>query len=268
MMGKYIKTTLLFLLLWMGGALSYGQSNFCGIENKVLQDGEKITFKVFYNLSAIWIGAGEAEFTTTEKKHKGKDAYHIVGTGRTYKSYDWIFRVRDRYESYIDKETLMPLRFLRDVDEGGYKFTNDVRFDRSRNVAYSSGKEFKTPQCVQDVLSAVYYARNIDYSKYAVGAKIPFSLFLDDEVFFLHIRYLGKEIVKTRYGTFNAIKIAPLLIEGTIFKGGEDMMIWVSDDDNKIPLRIDSPILVGSVKVDMIDYKNLRYPLSSLIKKR
>ncbi len=268
MVGKYIKATFLLLILWMGGLSVNAQNNFCGIDNKVMKNGEKITFKVFYNLSAIWVGAGEAVFTTTEKKFKGKDTYHIVGTGKTYSSYDWIFKVRDQYESYIDKKTLMPLQFLRDVDEGGHKFTNDVSFDRSRNVAHSNGKDFKTPQCVQDVLSAIYYARNIDYSKYSVGAKIPFSLFLDDEVFFLHIRYLGKETIKTRYGTFRAIKIAPLLIEGTIFKGGEDMMIWVSDDENKIPLRIDSPILVGSVKVDMIDYQNLRYPLNSLIKKR
>lgn len=247
---------------------SLSAQGFCGIDNKVMNHGEKITFNVYYNLSAIWVGAGEAIFTTTEKKYQGKDAYHIVGTGRTFKSYDWIFRVRDTYQTYIDQQTLMPLRFLRDVDEGGYKFKNDVSFDRQRNLAYSNNKTFKTTECIQDVLSAIYYARNIDYSQYKIGAKIPFSLFLDDEVFSLYITYLGKETIKTRYGTFKAIKIAPLLIEGTIFKGGDEMMIWVSDDQNKIPLRIDSPILVGSIKVDMMAYENLRYPLSSLIKKR
>lgn len=258
----------LFLALLVLISNVNAQNTFCGIQNKAIHPGEKLTFKVYYNVSALWVGAGEAIFTTKETKYEGRDAYHIVGTGSTYKSYDWFFKVRDRYETYIDKEKLLPLRFLRDVNEGGYSFTNDVRFDHAANKANSKGKEFKTPACVQDVLSAIYYARNIDYSKYKVGSRIPFSLFLDDEVFFLHIRYLGKEKIKTKYGTFNAIKIAPLLIEGTIFKGGDEMMVWVSDDENKIPLRVDSPILVGSIKVDMIDYENLAFPLTSLIKKR
>ncbi|MEK0750762.1 DUF3108 domain-containing protein, partial [Mycobacterium ulcerans] len=96
------------------------------------------------------------------------------------------------------------------------------------------------PDCVQDVLSAIYYARNIDYDRYKPGDKIPFSLFLDDEVYDIYIRYLGKEQVNTRYGTFNAIKFKPLLIKGTIFEGGEQMTVWVSDDHNKVPLRVDS----------------------------
>lgn len=257
-----------FFVCLIASSSLHAQNTFCGIENKAINPGEKLTFKVYYNVSALWVGAGEAIFTTRETKYEGRDAYHIVGTGSTYKSYDWFFKVRDRYETYIDKERLLPLRFLRDVNEGGYSFTNDVRFDHNLNKAKSKGKEFKTPACVQDVLSAIYYARNIDYSKYKVGSRIPFSLFLDDEVFFLHIRYLGKEKIKTKYGTFNAIKIAPLLIEGTIFKGGDEMMVWVSDDENKIPLRVDSPILVGSIKVDMIAYENLAFPLTSLINKR
>jgi hypothetical protein len=89
-------------------------------------------------------------------------------------------------------------------------------------------------------------------------------MFLDDEVFNMYIRYLGKEDIKTRYGKFRAIKFKPLLIKGTIFEGGEKMTVWVSDDANKIPVRIESPITVGSVKVDMMGYKNLRYPLTSL----
>lgn len=267
-MRSLLLTAFSLLFLLSNSTILNAQNNFCGIQNRVLKDGEEITYKVYYNLSALWVGAGEAVFTTKATNYQNKKAYHIVGVGKTYKSYDWIFRVRDRYETYIDRETLMPLRFLRDVDEGGYKFKNDVRFDRSKNVAYSNNKSFKTPTCVQDVLSTIYYARNIDYSKYKIGDKIPFSMFLDDEVFNLYIRYLGKEQIKTRYGTFNTIKIAPLLIDGTIFKGGDQMMVYVTDDNNKIPVRIDSPILVGSVKVDMIDYKNLRYPLTSLVKKR
>ena len=188
--------------------------------------------------------------------------------GVTYSSYDWIFKVRDKYETYLDSKTLLPLMFIRNVNEGGYKFTNHVTFDQVKHKAVSEKKTFDVPDCVQDILSAIYYARNIDYNKYKAGSKIPFSMFLDDHVYDLYIRYVGKEKVNTKYGTFNAIKIAPLLIKGTIFKGGEDMVVWVSDDKNHIPLRVSSPILVGSVKVDMMSYDHLKYPLSSLIKKR
>jgi len=244
------------------------QNDFCNTANKCVQAGEKLNFKVYYNLSAIWVAAGEANFTTKQETLNGRSVFHIIGDGATYKSYDWIFRVRDRYETYIDAQTMLPLRFIRNVDEGGYKFTNNVVFDQEQHKAYSNKKTFNVPRCVQDVLSAIYYARNIDYSRYKPGSKIPFSMFLDDQVYHLYIRYVGKERIKTRYGTFNAIRITPLLIKGTIFKGGEDMVVWVSDDDNHIPLRVDSPILVGSVKVDMMGYSNLRYPLSSLIKKK
>ena len=125
---------------------------------------------------------------------------------------------------------------------------------------------FKVPDCVQDVVSAVYYARNVDYSKYKPNDKIPFTMFLDNEVFNMYIRYLGKETVKTKYGKFKAIKFKPLLVKGTIFEGGEKMTVWVTDDPNHVPVRIESPIVVGKVKVDMMSSRNLRYPLSSLIK--
>lgn len=91
---------------------------------------------------------------------------------------------------------------------------------------------------------------------------------LDNEVHNLYIKYEGREVIKTKYGRFNAIKFKPLLIKGTIFEGGEKMTVWVTDDANKIPIRIESPIVVGSVKVDMMGYKGLRYPMTALISKR
>ena len=123
------------------------------------------------------------------------------------------------------------------------------------------------PDCVQDVMSAVYYARNIQFDKYQVNDKIPFSMFLDNQIYNIYIKYLGKEVVKTKYGRFNAIKFKPLLVKGTMFEGGEKMTVWVTDDENHIPVRIESPIVVGSVKADMMDFANLRHPLSSLVEK-
>lgn len=90
-------------------------------------------------------------------------------------------------------------------------------------------------------------------------------MYLDDEIYHLYIRYMGKEKVKTKYGKFNAIKFKPLLVKGTMFEGGEKMTAWVTDDANRLLLRVESPISVGSIKVDMMSYKNLRYPLKSLV---
>lgn len=239
-------------------------NDFCGIRNNSFVAGEQLTFTVYYNVAGVFVNAGTASFTNTLERLAGKSVYHIVGVGTTNPSYDWIYKVRDRYETYIDTGSLQPLKFIRNVDEGGYKKYENITFNRSANTAVTTNGVYKVPGCVQDVVSAIYYARNINFDKYKPGDRIPFSMFLDNEVYNMYIRYLGKEDVKTKYGKFRAIKFKPLLIKGTIFEGGEKMTVWVSDDKNQIPLRIESPIVVGSVKVDMMSYKNLRYPLNSL----
>ncbi|MBS1730882.1 MAG: DUF3108 domain-containing protein [Bacteroidetes bacterium] len=239
--------------------------DFCGLRNHTFSAGESLTYNVYYNVAGLYVNAGVAMFNVNLDRLNNKPVFHVVGTGRTNSSYDWIFKVRDRYESFFDTMNLQPLKFIRNVDEGGYKKNENVAFNQQTNTAITNDGVFKVPNCVQDVLSSIYYARNIDFKKYQVGDRIPFSMFLDNEVFNLYIRYLGKETIKTRYGKFNAIKFKPLLIKGTIFEGGEKMTVWVSDDNNHVPLRIESPIAVGSIKVDMMGYKNLRYALSSLI---
>ncbi|HEY8388250.1 MAG TPA: DUF3108 domain-containing protein [Parasegetibacter sp.] len=240
----------------------------CGLKNTAFQAGESITLKVFYTLAGIYVGAGEATFTTTLKKLNNKPVYHVVAQGGTYSFYDKFFKVRDRYETYIDTAHLIPYKFIRNIDEGGYKKYENVSFNRTANTAVTTNGVTKVPECVQDVISMVYYARNLDFDKYKEGDKIPFSMFIDDEVHNLYMRYLGKETVKTKYGKFKAIKFKPLLIKGSVFEGGENMTVWVSDDANRLPLRIESAISVGSIKVDMSQYRNLRYPLSSLISVR
>ncbi len=240
--------------------------DFCTIRNTSFLTGESLTFKVFYTLAGVYVGAGEATFNLGLEKLANKPVYHIIGDGKTYSFYDSFFKVRDRYESFIDTATLQPYRFIRNVYEGGYKKYENVTFDQNANTAVTNQGVFKVPNCVQDVLSSIYFARNIDFNKYKVEDKIPFAMFLDNETYNLYIRYMGKENIKTKYGNFRAIKFKPMLIKGTIFEGGEKMTVWVSDDANKIPLRVESPISVGSVKVDMMGFKNLRYPLSSQIK--
>jgi len=244
------------------------QSNFCSIKNSTTQDGEEITYTIFYSFAGAYVNAGSTTFTNKLEKFNGRTVYHVTGLGGSNTKYDWIYKVRDRYESYIDTQTMQPLKFMRDVQEGSTKKNETVSFNQSNNTAVTATGTYKIPNCVQDVLSTIYYARNIDFEKYKKGDKIPFQMFLENQVYDLYIRYLGKEDVKTKYGKFNAIKFKVLLIPGTIFKGGEDMVVWVSDDQNHIPVRIESQILIGSIKVDMTSYKNLRYPLSGVVPKK
>ena len=263
---KSLRSVFFIFLIVISFPLRAGDG-FCGIHNTSFQDTETITFKVMYSLVGD-LSAGEVTFSSNLEMLNGKPVYHLTGDGKTYPFYDKIFKVRDKYESYIDTATLQPYKFVRNVYEGGYKKYENITFNKNTNTAITNDGVFKVPDCIQDVLSAIYYARNIDFNKYKPGDKIPFSVFLDNELYEMYIRYFGKETIKTKYGKFKAIKFKPLLIKGTLFEGGEKMTVWVSDDQNHIPVRIESPITVGKVKVDMIGHRNLRHPLTSLVSLR
>lgn len=261
-MKKFVFILLLTVLTF--SRLSAGD-DFCGVRNTAFTAGENLTFTVFYSVAGIYVNAGTANFITTVESMNNKPSYHIVATGTSNSSYDWIFKVRDRYETYIDTTNLQPLKFIRKVDEGGYTKYENITFNQQTNTAISTKGVFNVPNCVQDVISSIYYARNINFNNMKPDDKIPFNLFLDNQVYNIYVRYLGKETIRTKYGKFRAIKFKPLLLKGSIFSGGEKMTIWVSDDANHIPLRIESPINVGTVKVDAMQWRNLRYPLTSLI---
>jgi hypothetical protein len=244
------------------------QDNFCGIRNVSFNVEEEVVFTVYYAVAGIYLNAGTATVTSKLETINNRPVYHITGEGKTNPSYDWIYKVRDRYETYIDTATMQPLKFIRNVNEGGYKKYQNITFNKTANTAITTDGVFKVPDCVQDVVSAMYYTRNLDLSQLKPEDKIPFSMFLDNEVFNMYIRYVGKEEIKTKYGKFKAIKIKPLLLKGQIFEGGEKMTVWVTDDMNHIPVRIESPLVVGKVKIDMMSHHNLRHPLTSLIKRK
>src|SRR3990170_5417664 len=264
---KLLRVLTILLLTFITFPLKAG-NELCNIPNNAFNAGESLTFKVFYTVAGMYVGAGEAVFNSSLTRFNNRPVYHIVGEGKTFSFYDNFFKVRDKYETYIDTATLQPYKFIRNVYEGGYKKYENVTFNKVTNTAVTNDGVFKVPACVHDVLSAIYFSRNIDFDKFKPGDKIPFTLFLDKELFGMYIRFVGRETIKTKYGKFKAIKFKPLLIKGTIFEGGEKMTVWISDDKNKIPVRIESPISVGSIKVDMMNYKNLRHPLSSLINLR
>ncbi len=262
-----MKRILLLIILSVTWIPPLAAQGFCGITNSAFEDGEWLKYKVYYNVSFMYIGAGEVTFTTRLVNFQGHPSWHVVGKGRTFSTYDLFFKVRDQYESYIDTASMLPLEFIRNVSEGSYTKYNKVSFNHGKHTAISRNGTYQILRCTQDVISAIYYARNIDFNRYNPGDKIPFTMFLDDELYHIYIRYVGKETVTTHYGKFHAIVFKPLLIKGTIFEGGEKMKVWVSDDRNRIPLRINSPITVGSIKVDLVGYQNLRNPFSALIEK-
>jgi len=238
------------------------QSQF--VQNHAFQPQEKISYNVYYNVIGLYVNAGTATFTTSSEKIQDADVFHVVGEGSTNPHYDWIFKVRDRYESYFSTTDLQPVKFVRNINEGKYKKHEEVTFNHETNTAITNSGVYKVPENVQDVISIMYYARNINYDQYKSGDKIPFSMFLDNKVYNMYIHYMGKETIKTRYGKFNAIKLKPLLLKGSMFEGGEKMIIWVTDDVNHIPVRVESPIVVGSVKIDLMHYENLKFPITAL----
>jgi len=259
---------LVFCFLFFSGKPAPPEDTFCGIQNISYKVDEEVSFTVFYAVAGIYVNAGTATFTSRLETLNNRPVFHITGEGKTNSSYNLVYKVHDKYETYIDTATMQPLKFIRNVNEGGYKKYENITFNKSANTAVSTKGVFKVPACVQDVVSAMYYARNVDFSRLQPEDKIPFSMFLDNEVFNMYIRYVGKEVIKTKYGKFNAIKIKPLLLKGQIFEGGEKMTVWVTDDANHIPIRVESPLVVGKVKIDMMSYANLRHPLSSLIKRK
>jgi hypothetical protein len=257
--------------------LSHAQSN-CKVENKSFKAGEDLHFKIYYNWGAIWMAAGESNFKVELAEMSSKSVYHFVGIGATYPKYDWFFKVRDKYESYADTSSLKPLRFKREANEGGSFTYDDYVFNTRKSKVYTVERRNKKPikvdsvsitQCTNDVMTAIYYARSLDFSKYKANDTIPITFVLDGEVFPSYIRYLGKEVITSELlGKVRCIKFRPKLVEGTIFKGGEGMTVWVTDDENKIPVYVETPIIVGTVKVKLSSYSNLKYKLNCQIENK
>ncbi len=258
--------------------LSAETNSQCFDVNFAFQEDEKIEYQVYYNLGFIWLNAGYVDFLVKPGSHIGHPVYHLDAWGASHSTYDWIFKVRDRYQCYLDKQTLRPLWFLRENYEGGFEVNNQYNFDQDNQKVFSSTENSDRPfkqdtidiqPCTFDVLSVVYFCRNLDFSKMTPGDSIPLSSILDNEVFDLYVRYLGKETIKTKEGKrYRCIKFSALLIEGTIFKGGEDLFIWVTDDLNRVPVLVEAKILIGSVKAYLYKMSGLRNPVTSIVSKK
>ena len=242
----------------------------CFMENKTFQGGEEIAYKLYYNWGIMWLSAGEVSFKVNDMGSQ----YHVAVAGRTYKSYEWFFKVRDYYDTYIDKNSLLPKTAIRNVREGKYRLYDEITFDQENKKASSlrgktkdvaTKKNYNLGECMHDMLSVIYYSRNIDFESYKEGEEFPVKIFMDKEVWPLNVKYKGKQSRKKvkGKGRFNTIKFSPQVVSGRVFKEGEEMMVYVSDDKNRIPLLIESPVSVGSVKAVLKNYKGLKYNMTA-----
>jgi len=260
---KIFFLTPLFLLM------SFSLQSQCVIHEKAFTSGEVIRYNAFYNWGLIWINAGSVVFRVDSRQFDGQDVYHLFGYGSSHSSYDWIFKVRQRYQSYIDTKTLLPLWYERDVVEGNYTAHEDYRFNYNTNQIRTFVQKRQNPgvsgtlpitPCLFDIMSAIYYFRSVDVSNFRVGDKVPINIVLDSNTYQLYIRYLGKEEVQTRDRIkFNCLKFAVQLVEGTVFKAGEEALIWVTDDKNKVPVVVEAPIIVGTVKAVLVETEGLKH---------
>lgn len=266
----------LFLLVFLCHGAEFQAEGQCFDNRKVFSPGEEVTYHAYYNWGFIWINAGIVTFGVEKDNWDGKPAWHLKSYGSTYKAYDQFFKVRDSFDVWVDPHSLQPLEFHRKTNEGSYHAHFHYRFDQEDRVVSASISKrgspyrdttFTWPECSYDLLSMVYQARNIDFSQYEINEKIPIKLIVDGEVYNLYIRFLGKEVVKEdRSGRkFRCLKFSPLLVEGTIFEEGEDMTVWVTDDDSRIPIIVEAKILVGSVKAVFVEAKGLKNPMSAEI---
>lgn len=197
---------------------------------------------------------------------QGRNTFHIKGEGRSSRAMDFFFKVRDDFETYIDMEAIVPLKFIKKIEEGGYKSTDFVTFDHNKNVAFSKKGSMAFPQFSQDLISVLYYARTLDYQNAKPGDLFPIVFYFDNQIYNFKLKYLGKDEIRTDLGKFKAIKLQPQLIVDRVFKDSDDMTIWISDDENLIPLRVESEIMIGSMRGDITGYSGLRNPVSSRIK--
>lgn len=256
------KALLIFLII------ASGYSGFAQKE-PAFDTGESFKFRMSYS---NWLTAGNATLTVKDAKIKGKDVYHVVGKGWTTGMIKWFFKVKDKYESYFDRETTLPYKFVRNIDEGGHKKDIEINFDQENHKAFVNNKKHKTKRTIdtapniQDMVSTFYYLRNnLDTDSLTPGDEVRIDMFFDEENYGFKLKYLGEEIIDTEFGNIETLKFRPYVMAGRVFKEEESLTLWVSKDKNKVPLRIKADLAVGSLRADLESFKGLKHPFKILI---
>jgi len=236
-------------------------------KESAFQEGEWFKFKMSYS---GFLKAGNATLSLNETKLDGKPVFHVVGKGWTTGLIKAFFKVKDRYESYFDKETGVPYKFIRKIDEGGHTKDIEIKFDQKKKIAEVNNKKKKktktvaTEQDVQDMVSMYYHLRNsIEIASLTQGDEIETNMFFDEENYGFKLKYLGKETIKVDINgskvKVKTVKFRPYVMAGRVFKEEESLTLWVSADKNKIPLKIKADLAVGSLRAELVEFKGLKH---------
>jgi len=247
--------TLLFLLSFFSSFSQGGDSAF--------EPGEWLKFRMHYGI----LNASYATLHVKSANIDGVPVYHVVGKGRTTGFASVFFKVDDTYESYFGMEDGRPYKFIRKINEGGYTKDYNIHFDHKRDEAILNDKKhnkkynFELQDSIQDLLSAFYYLRNnYEPDDLVKGETIKLKMLYDDDgIFNFKLKYLGTEILKTKFGKVECYKFRPYVQSGRVFKEQESLSLWVSADDNKIPIRIQADLAVGAIKADLDGYNGLKH---------
>lgn len=247
------KAALLFLLLITVTSFAQKDSAFT--------TGEWFKFRIHYGI----VNAGYATLEVKEAVKNNKKVFHIMGNGYTTGMTKFFFKVEDDYQSYIDKQTGRPYQFVRKINEGGYKKNQEGFFNQTKKTVFVKDYEkntentFSVPENVQDIVSSFYYLRNHpQIDKLKEGESIVIDMFFDDETFKFKLKFLGREDLKTKFGTISTMIFRPYVQAGRVFKEQESLTVWISDDENRLPIRIKASLAVGSLKADLDEFKGLK----------
>lgn len=233
------------------------------VNHKAFQVGEMLKYKLAYGI----VNAGEAKLTIqkSDKQIQGRDILHMVGEGYSISAFDWFFKVRDRYETYMDEDGVFPWLFVRRISEGGYEKAQDYKFFQNKGKVINQKDEvYPVPHGVQDMLSSFYYARTIDFSQAKKGQIFEFPAFVDEEIYPVRMKYMGTKTIRVKAGKFDCMVFNPAVQEGRIFESDEDLTVYITNDGNKIPVLAKAKVLVGSIRMELIDYEQLANPVARL----
>lgn len=225
--------------------------------------GESFKFRIHYG----FINAGFATLEIKDATINNKKVFHAIGRGYTVGMSRIFFKVDDLYESYIDKETRAPYQYIRKINEGGYTKNQEGFFNQSENrvlvkdYKHNTEKTIEIPKNTQDILSSFYYLRNYPtIDKMKPGESIAIDMFFDDNTTKFKLKFMGREDIQTKFGVISTMIFRPLVQSGRVFKEEESVTVWISDDDNKLPIRIKANLAIGSIKADLETYRGLKNP--------
>lgn len=247
------------------------------MDSLVFQAGEELSFALQYTWGAMNTDVGHATIRLDTLTFNGEKAFLIDAFGKTTRFFDWVFKVREDFKSWFTCEGMRPLKFTRDTYEGGYVAKNTYLYDWNSQEpvihadVYSSKQGQKsldlplTP-CTFDLPSLFYFARNMNFDVVEPGKRYPMTFAIDDEVFNVYFILHGRETIKVKgIGEVKVIKFGAKLLEGEVFKGEEDMIIYISDDMNRLPVYFEAPLLVGRATGRLTDWEGLKHPFSSIV---